>query len=75
MDNEIYKMHEWAVVIAKFRAIAIALLSPLTMAKIELLYIKKCGGIGSNGFHIKWIIGTHGNWKNQNSVGLFGATS
>ena len=38
MDNEIYKMHEWAVVIAKFRAIA--LLSPLTMAKTELLYLK-----------------------------------
>ena len=27
---------------------------------------KKCGGLSSNGFHIKWIIGTHGNWKNQN---------
>ena len=34
-----------------------------------------CGGIGSNGFHIKWIIGTHGNWKNQNPGGCFGATS
>ena len=24
---------------------------------------------------LKWIIGTHGNWKNQNPVGHFGATS
>ena len=47
----------------------------ITLAKTELLYIpQKCGGIGSNGFHIKWKIGTHGNWKNQNPGGRFGAT-
>ena len=35
-----------------------------TLAKTELVWIpKKCGGISSNGFHIKWIIGTHSNWK------------
>ena len=31
--------------------------------------------ISSNGFHINWIIGTHGNWKNQNDGSCFGATS
>ena len=25
---------------------------------------QKCGGIGSNGFYIKWIFGTQDNWKN-----------
>ena len=34
----------------------------------------KSGGICSYGFHIKWIIGTQGNWKNQNPGGRFGAT-
>ena len=36
---------------------------------------RECGGIGSYRFHIKWTIGTHANWKNQNSGGRFGATS
>ena len=37
---------------------------------------QKSGGIGSsNGFHIKWIIGTQENWKNKNPGGPFGATS
>ena len=27
---------------------------------------QKCAHIGLNGFHIKWIIGIHCNWKNQN---------
>ena len=35
---------------------------------------KKYEGKSSNGFHIKWIIGTHGNWKNQNAGSRFGAT-
>ena len=26
-------------------------------------YVNFLGGIGSNGFHIKWIFGTHGSWK------------
>ena len=38
-------------------------------------YVNFLGGIGSNGFHIKWIFGTQGNWKNQNPGGRFGATS
>ena len=37
--------------------------------------LEKCVGIGLNGFHIKWIIGTHCNWKNQNPGSRFGATS
>ena len=28
-----------------------------------------------NVFHLKWIIATHGNWKNQNPEGRFWATS
>ena len=38
-------------------------------------YVNFLGGIGSNGFHIKWIFGTQSNWKNQNPEGRFGATS
>ena len=37
--------------------------------------LEKCTGMGVNGFHIKWIIGTHCNWKNQNPGSLLGATS
>ena len=36
---------------------------------------QKCACMGLNGFHIKWIIGTHCNWKNQNPWSRFGATS
>ena len=28
--------------------------------------IKLIPGLGLNGIKLKWIIGTHGNWKNQN---------
>ena len=46
------------------------------MAKTELLYVpQKCGYIGSNGFHIKWIIGTQDSWKNKNPGGRFEAMS
>ena len=38
-------------------------------------YVNSLGAIGCNGFHIKWMFGTHGNWKNQNPGGRFGATS
>ena len=37
--------------------------------------LEKCVGMGLNDFHIKWIIGTHCNWKNQNPGSPFGATS
>ena len=36
---------------------------------------EKCGRPDSNGFQVKWRFGTHGNWKNQNPGGHFGATS
>ena len=36
---------------------------------------QKCARMGLNGFHIKWIIGTHCNWKNQNPGSPLGATS
>ena len=40
-------------------------------------YIKwqKCARMGLDGFHIKWMIGIHCNWKNQNPGSCFGATS
>ena len=31
--------------------------------------------LDSNGVQLKWRFGTHGNWKNQNPGGRFGATS
>ena len=36
---------------------------------------QKCACMGLNVFHIKWIIGIHCNWKNQNPGSPFGATS
>ena len=33
------------------------------------------GRLGNSGFQLKWSFGTHGNWKNQNPGGRFGATS
>ena len=36
---------------------------------------EKCGHSMDNRNKLKWIIGTHGNWKNQNPGGRFGATS
>ena len=38
-------------------------------------YVNFLWGIGSNGFHIKWIIGMKDNWKKSNPGGRFGATS
>ena len=35
----------------------------------------KCGHPYLNVFHLKWIIGAHGNWKHKNHGGRFGATS
>ena len=34
----------------------------------------KLGGTGLNEKKLKWIIGTHGHWKNQNPGGRFGVT-
>ena len=36
---------------------------------------QKCARMGLNSFHIKWMIGPHCNWKNQNPGSRFGATS
>ena len=36
---------------------------------------EKCGRPDSNKFQLKWRFGTHGNWKNQNPGGRFGANS
>ena len=40
-----------------------------------IVMLKECGRPDLNVFYLKWIIGTHGNWKNQNPGGRFGATS
>jgi hypothetical protein len=37
----------------------------VTTPKNNLLYESK-KGLGINRIKLKWIIGTHGNWKNQN---------
>ena len=39
-----------------------------------IIILEKCGRPGINVFHIKGIIGNHGNWKNQNPEGRFAAT-
>ena len=36
---------------------------------------KKWGTLGLDGIKLKWMIRNHGNWKNQNPGGRFGATS
>ena len=36
---------------------------------------QKYRGIGSNGFHIKWILGTQDNWKKENPEVRIWATS
>ena len=38
-------------------------------------YVPKLGGLGLNENKLKWNFSTHGNWKNQNPMGRFGATS
>ena len=40
-----------------------------------IIMLEKCGRPNLNVFHLKWIICTLGNWKNQNPGGRFGATS
>ena len=40
-----------------------------------IIMLEKCGRPNLNVFHLNWIIGTHGNWKNQNPWSPFGATS
>ena len=35
-------------------------------------YVQRIEGLGLNGIELKWIIGTHGNWKNQNPGGQIG---
>ena len=40
-----------------------------------IIMLEKCRRPGINVFNIKLIIGNHGNWKNQNPGGRFGATS
>ena len=39
--------------------------------KINYYVQKMGGGLGLNGIKLKWIIGTHGNWKNQNPSSNF----
>ena len=39
----------------------------------KIYCVQKLGNIGLNGNKLKWIIGIHGHWKNQNPGGRFGA--
>ena len=47
----------------------------LHTAKERFIKSIKLGGTGLIEYKLKWIIGTHGHWKNQNPGGRFGATS
>ena len=47
----------------------------ITLLTAEIIKWQKCARMGLNGFHIKCIIGTHCNWKNQNPGSPLGATS
>ena len=40
-----------------------------------IIMLEKCGRLDLTVFHLIWVIGTYGNWKNQNPGGRFGATS
>ena len=40
-----------------------------------IIMLEKCGRIDLTVFHLIWVIGTYGNWKNHNPGGRFGATS
>ena len=40
-----------------------------------IIMLEKCGRLDPSVFHLIWVIGTYGNWKNQNPGGSFGATS
>ena len=42
---------------------------------IEVFMQGKCGRDTETTFKLKRMFGTHGNWKNQNPGGRFGATS
>ena len=41
----------------------------------KILSVKNVFRMGLNGFHVKWMIGTQCNWKNQNPGSRFEATS
>ena len=41
----------------------------------SIIMFEKCGRLDLTVFQLIWVIGTYGNWKNQNSGGHFGATS
>ena len=40
-----------------------------------IIMLEKCRRLDLTVFHLIWVIGTYGNWKNQNPGGRFGATS
>ena len=40
-----------------------------------IIMLEKYGRLDLTVFHLIWVIGTYGNWKNQNPGGRFGATS
>ena len=40
-----------------------------------IIMLEKCGRVDLTVFHLIWVIGKYGIWKNQNPGGRFGATS
>ena len=64
--------NEFAYALKFFSLISVGLGS-VTLPRNELLFF--LGGIGSNEFHIKRMLGPQGNLKNQNPGGRFGASS
>ena len=58
-----------------FYVLGLQLLQPTHSTYSWDIKCQKCARIGLNSFHVKWIIGIHCNWKNQNPGSRFGATS
>ena len=56
------------------RVIAVVQLQSMHVGYKWFIIHEKCGRPDSNGFQLKWRIGTHGHWKNQNPGGRFGVT-
>jgi hypothetical protein len=54
----------WSVVTYKLIFIDYKIIFFVQITEEWINMSKKCGGLGSNEFQLKWRFGTHGNWKN-----------
>ena len=76
----VYSLETWSTLALLTRILFIPLfIQPQrwqdTLLTAEVIKWQKCARMGLNGFHIKCIIGTHCNWRNQNPGSPLGATS